>query len=327
MFKRPRLRPASPLVNVSLAASLIFISACSGEKAAIGPETEGDATPPAITEPAKPEQLQAVWATRPLQASILDIALSGGPNPVLAAVLEDEQIQLFNLDGELLIDPETVGITKIGDGRTYAVNDVPLTLFPGIGTKGDLNIYVHNSALSVPVALDLVPNAGAVDLCSGPTETDGTLLTVGYWTETEPDKLIIGNVYEDGDSFAWDPIDEISHGEAIGGCLLVAGQTPAIEPASQAAEMIGIRNGIRQVTMRRSPDGQIEKLNDASFEPISVRNGISVHTPEPITAMAALSVVQFGGYPNGVIVVGGHVEGQSQLVFVEPIALFEDAAD
>ncbi|MEO9969505.1 MAG: hypothetical protein ABJG15_06695 [Hyphomonadaceae bacterium] len=326
MFKRPRLRPASPLVNVSLAASLIFISACSGEKASIAPETDGDPSAAVVVEVVKPTQLQAVWATRALSSKVLDIAISGGPNPVLAAVLAGEQIQLFNLDGELLIDPETVGITKIGDGRTYAVNDVPLTLFPGIGNAGDLNVYVHNSALSAPVALDLLPNAGAVDLCSGTTETDGTLLMVAYWTESQPDTLIIGNVYEDGDSFAWDPIDEIAYGRAIGGCLLVAGEAPAIEPANQAAGMIAINNGARQVTMRRAPGGQIEKLNETGFEPISVRNGISVRTPEPIAAMAALSVVQFGGYPNGVIVVGGQVEGQSQLVFVEPIALFEDAA-
>lgn len=327
MFKRPRLRLASPLVNVGLAASLIFISACSGEREPATTETIVEPAPNAVDQTAERPKLQAVWATRALSSPVVDIAISGGPNPVLAAVLAGDQIQLFNLDGERLTDPTTIGAKMIADGRTVTLGDVPLTLFPGIGAEGNLNIYVYNTALGVPAALDLLPEVGAIGLCSGPAATVDALLTLGYWTAEDPETLIIGNLYETDDAFTWDRTDAVAIDTPIGACLLTTRTKPLAEPEDESAGLTRIQKGSETVRIRLLPDGELEEVRGRNASPLSIQAGISVKAPASISAVAALSLVQFGGYPDGVVVVAGDVDGDPKLVFVEPIALFEDAAE
>ena len=88
MFKRPRLRPVCSLVNVGLAASFIFISACSGDREPKAPETPVEQAPNSSVIAPNPAKLQAGWSTSSLSAPVRDLGLSGGINPVLAGVID-----------------------------------------------------------------------------------------------------------------------------------------------------------------------------------------------------------------------------------------------
>jgi len=328
MFKRPRLRPVRPLVNVSLAACAIFISACGSEQKPAEDETEVVAPTNPVVRPETEVKLQAVWSTRSLSGSVVDIGISGGPNPMIAAALDEGNMQLFDLEGEQLSDPSAVGVEAIADGQAVTLNDTRLTLFPGIGGDAELNIYVFSSELGRPVAIELIADADAAGLCAGPTETDGTLQTIAYWSKADPQTLIVGNLFEAGEVFGWDVIETRQQDQDIGACLIVPGREPLIENASVSSDLTFLRHADVEKSLRLNEAGELEDVaNKTSDRTLSIRDGISVRVPEPIIAMAALWDVQSGGYPNGVIVIGGQADGASKLVFIEPIGLFEDAAE
>lgn len=326
IFKRPRLRLARPLVNVGLAASLIFISGCSDEKPQdAGARIENSGNEP-VVEIITRSKLQAVWSTNTLSGEIVDVAVSGGPNPILAATLGGGQIQLFDLDGERLTDPVTVGAQKLANGFPATLGGAQVTLFPGIGSSGDLNIYLYSPNLGAPVAIDLLRDVSAAGLCTGQAQADGALLDIGYWTTTAPLELITGSLYEADGEFVWQPVTSKTQSTQLGGCIL-QGET-GTETGNMAGAMdmavIG-KTDAQKKLLQLGADGQLQEIRpDGSADTLPIRAGISIGVPSPITAFTTLPDAQFGGYPDGVIIVAGAVAGAQKLVFVEPIGLFGD---
>ena len=324
MFKRPRLRPVCPLVNVGLAASLIFISACSGDREPPVEETPVQAAPNSSTIDPNPAKLQAVWSTSSLSAPIRDLGLSGGLNPVLASVLEEGQLQLFDLDGEQLTEPTDVGITAIGDGFAATLNELDITMFPGIGSDGSLNVYLYNHVLGAPVALDLIPEANAAGLCVGESATEGALAEIAYWSAEAPSRLMTGEVSVVDEEFQWNAGETKEAGGVLGACRIGGG---VYDWTGGGTDLVKLENDDAEKLLVLSKSGIHEFVDGTIETPITIRDGISVRVPEPITAMSALSDVKFGGYPQGVVVVGGQVNGDPKLVFIEPIALFVDGLE
>ena len=320
MFKRPRLRPTSALVNVSFAAAVIFLVACSGDP------DKTEETPPesgaeaAITETARDEiTLQAVWATRALSASIVDLALSGGNDPILAALLETGELQLFDLEGDRITAPEALDIVEIASGQPVNLEDAPLTLFPGIDQEGSVNVYAYNSVLGAPVPLDLLPGVGAAGICAGVALTPNYLLQIAYWTDEAPETLVHGHVSQEDGELVWVPIGTLESANGpIGSC--VAGLELISRPADASADLAELTKLDRRFVISRTASGELRASEaDLASMPMSVRNGLTIEAPTTPTAIAALGEVRFGGYPNGVIVLGG----DRKITFVEPQALFE----
>lgn len=320
MFKRPRLRPTSALVNVSLAAAVIFLVACSGDRGKTEETPPKSGADTAITNtPGDDVVLQAVWATRALSAPIIDLALSGGRDPILAALLATGELQLFDLEGDRITDPEALNLVEIASGQPVTFDDAPLILFPGIDATGSVNVYAYNSVLGAPAPLDLLPGVGAAGLCAGAPLTPDYLLQIAYWTEDAPETLVHGHILQQDGELAWRSIGAVESSDGpIGSCA--AGQDLRYAAADASADLAELTKLDRRFLISRANDGSLRvSEGEMARTPVSIRDGITIEVPTTPTAIAALGEVRFGGYPNGVIVLGG----DQKITFVEPQALFE----
>lgn len=327
MFKRPRLSPTSLLVNAGLATSLIFLAACGGEKAQSGVNIEEDTAPaPAATSPVaakKSYDLQAVWASQPLSAPITDLAFTGGPEPILAAVYETGDLQLFNLLGDRMTEAADLNIKALATGQAVVLNDVALTLFPGIGATGDINFYAYASALGDPVQLDFLPGLGASGLCAGTPIDQTAVMQLAYWSEDTPEDIVHGHVRQDSQGeLSWDIIETlVSPGGPISACLAEA--KLEITAPQRAQKLASLNKFGLRYTLAQTGQGTLSIIGKTGVPaPANIIDGITVRAPKEIKAMAALSDVFYGNYPNGLVVVGGEVNGKSKIVFIEPNGLF-----
>jgi|GEM_PF-3381924 len=323
MFKRPRLRPTSPLVNVALATSMIFLAACGGDSPQTDTNIEGNLpqsgqNTPSENAPNIPK-LQAVWASSALTAPITDLAFTGGPEPILAAVLQTGELQLFNLLADRITAPIALDVKALATGQAVVLNEAALTLFPGIGTNGDLNFYAYASALGEPIKLDLLPGINASGLCAGAPLDETSVMQLAYWTTDAPDQIVHGHVRQDAaGELTWAPIETlINDSGPISACIAEAELQVATQDT--AVNMALMTKYAKSYILAQTAEGTLNLITKSGNPvPVPVNNGITVRMPEQITAMAGLSTVLYGNYPNGVIVLGGEVDGAPHIVFVEP---------
>ena len=221
MFKRPRLRPTHTIVNVSLAAIMVFLAACSGDKADKTENPHKNNTPAIDAENKNPVSLQAVWATPTLEDAITSLAFVGGPAPILAAALEDGTLQFFDMQGDRITAPLNLDVQTLATGQAVNVDGIALTLFPGIGSEGDLNFYAYAHALGDPIKFNFLSGVNAAGLCAGPPLDDTAILQLAYWTSDNPEQLLHGHVIQDEDQeLIWRAIDtQTSKHGPITACL------------------------------------------------------------------------------------------------------------
>jgi len=323
MFKRPRLRPASRLVNAGVATSMIFLAACGGDH----PQTEANIedNPPQTAQnapastPINTPKLQAVWASSPLTAPIIDLAFAGGPEPILAAVLQTGEIQLFNLLADRITAPVALNVKALATGQAVVLNEAAVTLFPGIGTNGDLNFYAYASALGEPIKLAFLTGINASGLCAGTPLDKTSVMQLAYWTEDQPTEIVHGHVRQNAaGELAWAPIETLNNdGGPISACLADAQLQVATQET--AVNMALMSNLADRYIVAQTSQGTLNLVTKAGkTSPAPINNGITVRVPEPITAMAGLSTVLYGNYPKGVIVAGGMVDDSPYIVFIEP---------
>jgi len=323
MFKRPRLRPTSRLVNAGLATSMIFLAACGGDPAQTEANIENNQpqttqNTPAENTPNTPK-LQAVWSSSPLTAPIINLAFAGGPEPILAAVLQTGDIQLFNLLADRITSPIALDVKALATGQAVVLNEAALTLFPGIGTNGDINFYAYASALGEPIALEFLTDINASGLCAGTPLDDTSVMQLAYWTEDQPTEIVHGHVRQNtAGELAWAPIETLNNDSGpISACIADAQLQVATQDT--AVNMALMTNLADRYIIAQTRQGTLNLVTKAGETlPAPITNGITVRVPEPITAMAGLSTVLYGNYPNGVIVAGGMVNGAPHIVFIEP---------
>lgn len=323
MFKRLRLSPPHPIVNASLAASVIFLSACGGEK------TENENNPPeapvssALPEHAGKPTLQAVWATQPLMAPITSLAFVGGAEPILAASLSTGALQLFDLQGDRITAPVNLDIKTLATGQAVVLDGAAITLFPGISQTGDLKLYAYSRALDTPLPLNLIEGVNATGLCAGPPLDDVSIMQLAYWSANNPSELVHGHVRQDTEgNLLWAPLSTSQSAKGpITACL--ANARLEVATANTAINLAELSKYGRQVLIAQTQEGNLNVISsEGKTRPIAVQDGISVRTPSTPTAMAALSEAKFGNYPNGLLVLGGLVNGAPQITLIEPINIY-----
>lgn len=321
-FKRPRLRPGQSLVNAGTALCLIFLAACGQGEDEIADNPVRDQSQTA-GETAARVALPAVWGTSPLQGRVSDLAFAGGPGPVLAIGYESGALQFFDLNADPLSTPADMDLTALADGQTTIIDEVELTVFPGIGRDGTINLYAWNSVLGTPFALPLVETAGAAGLCAAPASEEGSILRLGYWTAAAPDELTLGTVSQASGElvFAETGTETAENGEAIRSCLL--GTNTLLGTATTGGPLIGISGTTSTEIMAATRLGLVRQGETTRGSLVRVTEGITIRPPAEITAAAALSDVRFGGYPDGVIAIAGETApGEHRVVFLEPGPLF-----
>ena len=325
MFKRPRLSRPTTIVNVALATSLIFLAACGD------PKSEETPAEPEIALPAEPipgidsYKVQAVWATRAVDAPITDLAFIGGSDPLIGAVLSSGELQIFSVQGDRITETVDLDITAIATGQAVVLDGAAISLFPGIGQSGDVNLYAYAPALEMPVKIDIDSEANAAGICAGAPLDDTALMQIAYWTEEAPTVLVQGHIVqaENGDP-AFAALGTHSSGDdPITACTIdtdIKLATRRIGHTMATLEKFG-----QKFTLALTSSNLLSATNaSGDIKRVDIAEGLTVKVPSPPTAMAALSNVEFGNYPDGLIILAGPVGGAHQITLIEPGGLFRD---
>ncbi len=322
MFKRPHLRAAKRLVNAPLALSLLFLAtACGPGEQPVETETAEPPVESVDTGDSDGLVLPAVWQTKDLGSPISNLAVAGALGSTVAVAFEDGGLQFIDLDGERVTDKTEMSVSLVADGRFLMLQGTPVTVFPGVTTNGDLSLFIHGGELAQPLPYPL--DAGTDDriegLCSGAPmlDSDG-IMRIGFWTVGERRSLKTGRVVEVGDNLVLLLNEPIQADRDITACVISEGDALVYsEPALAATELTN-----RSKTYRFLLDdfgGFSLATEDGAVQSFTVSDGITVRAPARPVDMAGTGDARNGGYPGGVIVVGGESAGGAHMVtFVDP---------
>ncbi|WOR16019.1 hypothetical protein RYZ27_04990 [Hyphomonas sp. FCG-A18] len=329
MFKRPPLSSANQLVNGSVALTLLFMAAACGnntERPDTQPEN-GIETPEPYTEPTPITEglvLPAVWTSRNLETPITSVAVAGGPGSTIAVSYSDGSMQLLNFEGERITDPSPLNVRQLGNGQYTLIAGTPLTVFPGIDIDGQLKAYLHGGALEAPLEYELsVETSGRIEgLCSGrPMDESDGVMRLAFWTVGAQSQLQSGRVVEIGDALVFLADEPVDAARPITACVLEpTGATVFAEPVTKA---IGLeRNGKQHIITLDTAGGVTLIGPEGENTPITLRDGISVRVPGNIESFAGTGDARGGGYPGGLIVLGGAIStSEHRAVLVDPSEL------
>ncbi|WP_084418755.1 hypothetical protein [Henriciella litoralis] len=325
MFKRPRLSAQTFPVNAGIAGFLLFYAAsCSGPQEPTEAPAEPAETETVATEarpPAPANSLPAVWSTRELDAPVRSIGIAGGAGSTFAVAYDGGGLQIFDFDGDRITEVSDHDVLALSDGRYAMLSGTPVTVFPGIAADGQIKIWIHGGSLAEAIQYDLVSDqsGSAIGLCSSPTSSDaGALSNLAYWTEEAPETLVLASVSQSGDELVLETTGSVASDSPITACTVSGDQaTPYSAPIVGAASLE--RRG-RQTSILVDRSGDISlKIGDGDPVEYEILNGITVVVPDEPTALAATGDARGGGYPGGIVVIGGAVApGDHRVVLVDP---------
>lgn len=321
MFKRPRVRATSRLVNASSALALLFLASACGQSGE-SPQTpvESEASEPSTAPDSSAISLPAVWSTSPLDGPVSSLGIAGELGSTFAIGYSDGSLQLFDFEGDRITEAADLGVEELADGRYLLLSGTPVTLFPGIDQDGALQAYIHGGSLDEPLPLDLKTTefGKAAGLCSGPpsVESDG-VLRLAFWTAEQPTRLMSGRLVEVGDDLVYLLDDPVMADRPITACVMEdVGVTVFSAPVRDAVVLE--RNGKRH-TLTMDTSGNYARLAPDGASAFAVRDGISVRVPGVPTAMSGTGDARGGGYPGGLVVVTGEVSnGDHRAVLIDP---------
>ena len=331
MFKRPPLSNANRLVNASLALSLLFIAASCGSDRGdvsepVAPEISDDLTE-AATDPLTDTDgvsLPAVWASDNLGKPISSLAVTGRRGAIIAVSYDDGDMQLLNFEGERITDAADLSVETLADGQYGMIAGTLLSVFPGIDQDGGLNAYLYGGEIAAPIAFPLdIGSVGRVEgLCSGrPLDERDGVMRLAYWTQGAASRLQSGRLVEVGDALVFLAAEPVEAANPITACVLEpTGAKVFTAPVTGATSLE--RNGRRSLITLDNAGGLTLIGEDGENTDITVRDGLSVRVPKRITGFAGTGDARSGGYPGGLIVLGGAIStSEHRAVLVDPSAL------
>jgi len=322
MFKRPHLRAAKRLVNAPLALSLLFLAtACGPGEQPV--ETETAEAPVESTDIAEPDGLvlPSVWQSKDLEFPISSVAIAGALGSTVAVTFEDGGLQFVDLDGERVTNKADIGVSQVSDGRYLLLQGTPVTMFPGITREGDLSLYIHGGELAEPLPYPL--DSGTSDVIEGLCSADPVLesdgvMRIGFWTQGERRRLQTGRIVEVGEDLILLLNESIPAARDISACVLSDSEALVYTaPVLAAAE---VNNRSKTYRFILDDLGGYSFTNDAGeVETFTVSEGITVRPSARPVDMAATGDARGGGYPGGVIVIGGeNASGAHMVTFIDP---------
>ncbi|RIJ15496.1 hypothetical protein D1227_18540 [Henriciella mobilis] len=328
MFKRPRLSAQTFPVNAGIAGFLLFYAAsCSGPQEPEQPAPESgvteapgtaETTDQAATEP---DTLPAVWMTRELDFPVRSIGLAGGAGSTFAVAYDGAGLQVFNFDGERISEVSDHDVAALAQGRYMLLSGTPVTLYPGIDAEGELKVWLHGGGIQPAIEYDLRGAEGSslAGICAAePADRDSALLRIAYWTEASPAVLEIGDLVESGGELEWQKSSDVSVSEPIEACTFIADQPQTF--AAPVAGASGLKRLGRETLVTLGADGRLDvSVDGGDVTRYDVIDGITVVVPDQPKAIAATGDARSGGYPGGLIVLGGDIEpGDHRVVMVDP---------
>jgi len=322
MFKRPHLRAAKRLVNAPSALILLFLASACGQGSE-PVETETAEAPVESVDTAQPEGLvlPAVWQTKDLESPIASVAIAGALGSTVAVAFEDGGLQILDLDGERVTDKADMDVSQVADGRFLRLQDTPVTVFPGITLDGDLSLFLHGGELNEPLPYPL--DAGTDDLIEGICSADPLIdsdgiMRIGYWTQGERRQLNTGRVVEVGSDLVLLLNEPIPAARDISACVLSDGDALVYTDPVLAAAEASYRNKTYRFLLDEL-GGYSLTDNDGEVQAFTVSDGITVRPALRPVDMAATGDARGGGYPGGVIAIGGESpNGAHTVTFIDP---------
>ncbi|WP_300378719.1 hypothetical protein [Henriciella sp.] len=329
MFKRPRLSAQTFPVNAGVAGFLLFYAvSCSGPQEPAEP-TPDQSQAPAPEQPRDqaeeqaipPGSLPAVWMTRTLDRPIRSIGITGGAGSSFAVAYETGGLQLFNFDAERLTSISDHDVKALAEGRYVMISGTPVTLYPGIGSEGDMKVWIYGGGLSEAIEYDLKGGDGAslAGMCTTRPETGSdALIRIAYWTEASSTMLEVGDLVERNEELEWVKTSELSADQAITACTFTDGEPETF--TSPVAGAAGLKRFNERTLVTLGEDGAIDvRDSEGETERYDILDGITVVVPDQPKAIAATGDARGGGYPGGLIVLGGDIEpGDHRVVMVDP---------
>lgn len=322
MFKRPHLRAAKRLVNAPSALVLLFLASACGQ----GQDpVQGDISEPPVesADSGDPEGLvlPAVWQTKDLGAPISSVAIAGALGSTVAVAFADGGLQFVDLDGERVTDKTDIGVSQLADGRFMLLQGTPVTLFPGVTTQGDLSLYIHGGELNepLPYPLDAGTDEHIQGICSAlpQVESDG-VLRIGFWTRGARRELKTGRLVEAGDDLILLLNEPVAAARDISACTLTEGDAVVYSEPAVAAAVINNRSKTYRFLLD-DLGGYSLTTEGGAVQSFTVSEGITVRPPARPSDMAGTGDARGGGYPGGVIVVGGENEtGAHTVTYIDP---------
>ena len=324
MFKRPRLSAQTFPVNAGIAGFLLFYAvSCSGpqepEENPVDAGEIADEAPPEGAATAE-DSLPAVWSTNNLDHAVSGIGISGGAGSTFAVAYADGGVQIFNFDAERVTGIAESSAIALGEGRYALLSGTPVTFFPGIDPAGDLKVWIHGGQLSEAIEYDLkgTQQAPAVGLCAAPPLSGSSALhRLAYWSDAS-DTLHIGEIVEESGELSWNRLEDMTADSPVTACTFTTDGVRAFSaPVTQAATL---RRLGRETLLTLSDTGTLTAIYDnGESQDLVITDGITVEAPPLPTALAAAGDARGGGYPGGVIVLGGSVAtGDNRAVMVDP---------
>lgn len=322
MFKRPHLRAAKRLVNAPLALSLLFlVAACNPGTEAVDSEPAEPPVESVDTGDSDGLVLPAVWQTNDLGSPITSVAVAGALGSTVAVTFADGGLQFLDLEGERVTEKADIGVSEVADGRFLMLQGTPVTVFPGITSDGDLSLFLHGGELEEPLPYPL--DSGTDELiegvCSAPprTERDG-VMQIGFWTRGARRELKTGRLVEAGDNLILLLNEPVPAARDISACMLSSGDAVVYSDPAIAAVELNNRSK-RYRFLLDDLGGYSLTTSDGAVQNFTVSDGITVRPPAIPVDMAGTGDARGGGYPGGVLVVGGQsANGAHMVTFIDP---------
>ncbi|MEO0607490.1 MAG: hypothetical protein AAFY82_04615 [Pseudomonadota bacterium] len=329
MFKRPHLRAAKRLVNAPLALSLLFLATACGP----GPgAVDTDPAEAAVDSADRPLEsgdsrdsggliLPAVWQTNDLGTPISSVAVAGALGSTVAVTFADGGLQFLDLEGERITEKADMDVAQVADGRFLMLQGTPVTVFPGITSDGDLSLFLHGGELPepLPYPLDSGTDERIEGVCSAPpvTESDG-VMRIGFWTRGARRELKTGRLVEVGENLVLLLNEPVPAARDISACMLSETQAFVYSDPAIAAVELQNRSKIYRFLLD-DLGGYSLTTSDGAVQAFSVSDGITVRPPARPVDMAGTGDARGGGYPGGVLVIGGQsANGAHMVTFIDP---------
>ena len=213
-----------------------------------------------------------------------------------------------------------LSLTALGEGRYALLSDTPVTFFPGIASDGDLKVWIHGGQLQDAIEYDLKGDqpGEAVGLCSAPPVPGSEALhRLAYWSDRGV-TLNVGEISESGGELVWTKSEDVSSDAPLTACTFTADGVRTFSAPIIAATTL--RRLGRETLLTLSENGTLTAVFDnGQRQDIDITDGITVRAPDYPTALAAAGDARGGGYPGGVVILGGTIgSGDNLAVLVDP---------
>ncbi|WP_143435258.1 hypothetical protein [Henriciella aquimarina] len=259
--------------------------------------------------------------TRELDHPVRSIGMAGGAGSTFAVAYEGGGLQIFDFNAERITQISDHDIEALAEGRYVMLSGTPVTIFPGIDTSGDIKTWIYGGGLAEAIQYDLkgIQDGTVQGLCAAPPASDnGTLHRLAYWTDAASTVLQVGNLVERSGELEWVAAEDISVDEPITACTFTDdGPQIYYDPIAGAARLKRLG---RQTLVTLTSAGDVDIMFDkGDRRRYDILDGITVIAPEAPTAVAATGDARGGGYPGGVIVLGGDIApNDHRVVMVDP---------